>query len=164
MGKKVPVNIYPGTSACWDMEYVHVISASVDLCCSHAFKHNFQIFVAWRRVLCWKFLVLLESPNRHSLLVAVIPMRYWTALNTPESLYVTPQPKIQWIKSRGWCRPVDWAFVRYPLFTKSLVPVLSDSAEKIRCWPIMHELHVLSLMKRHIFQIIYQIKIVSCTC
>jgi hypothetical protein len=65
---------------------------------------------------------------------------------------MSPQPKIQRIKIREVCRPVDWASTSYPMLTESLVQVLSDNAEKMKRCPIMHEPHVLSLMKRHMFQ------------
>jgi len=48
---------------------------------------------------------------------------------------VSAQPKIQRIKVGGSCRPLDWAFMFYPLSNKSLVQLLSDSAEKMRCAP-----------------------------
>jgi len=48
---------------------------------------------------------------------------------------VSAQTKIQRIKVRGSYRPLDWAFVFYPLSNKSLVQLLSDSAEKMRCAP-----------------------------
>jgi hypothetical protein len=44
-----------------------------------------------------------------------------------------------------------WASASYPLFTESLVQVLSDGAEKMKWCPITHEPHVL-LMKGHMFQ------------
>jgi len=46
---------------------------------------------------------------------------------------VSAQPKIQRIKVRGSCRPLDWAFMFYALSNKSVVHLLSDSAEKMRC-------------------------------
>jgi hypothetical protein len=52
---------------------VRVISTADALCGSHAFQHNFQLFAARRCALCRKFQVSLESPDRHSLPVAVIP-------------------------------------------------------------------------------------------
>jgi hypothetical protein len=55
------------------MGNAHVASKADALCGSHAFQHNFQPFVAQRWVLCQKFLVSLESPDRHSLLAAVVP-------------------------------------------------------------------------------------------
>jgi hypothetical protein len=118
---------------------------------SQAFQHNFKLFVAQKCTLHRKFLVSLESSERHSLLVIVTPLSHRSALSTPKLLGV-PTAKIQRIKVIGSCRPVDWASASYPLFTKSLVQVLSDNAEKISWCHIMHELQVLSLMKRHMFQ------------
>jgi hypothetical protein len=51
---------------------VLVISTADALCGFLAFQHNFQLSVAQRSALCRKLLVSLESPDRHSLLVAVI--------------------------------------------------------------------------------------------
>jgi hypothetical protein len=45
---------------------------------------------------------------------------------------MSPQPKIQRIKVRESCRPVDWVSASYPLFTESLVQVLSDNVEKMK--------------------------------
>jgi hypothetical protein len=135
----VPVNICPETNAC----DVCVISTADALCSSHAFKHNFQLFVTQRWALWWTFLVSLESPDRHSL-----PLSHWLH----QSPQVSSCQKIQRVKVRGLCKPVDWASTSYPLFTESLVQVLSDKAEKMRWCPIMHEPHMLSLMKRHMFQ------------
>jgi hypothetical protein len=85
-----------------------------------------------------------------------------------QSLSMSPPPKMYRIQVRGLCRPVDWASMSYPLFMESLVQMLSDNAEKIRWCPIMHESHVLSLMKRHMLQeywkIIHQKMTVHCTC
>jgi hypothetical protein len=66
MSKKVPVNVCPETSACWDTGYVRVISTADALCGSHAFQHNFQLFAAQKFALCRKFLVSLESPDTFS--------------------------------------------------------------------------------------------------
>jgi hypothetical protein len=55
-----------------------------------------------------------------------------------------PQRKIQRIKVRRSCRPVDWAPASYPLFTRSLVQLLSYSTEKIIWYLIMHESHACS--------------------
>jgi hypothetical protein len=66
---------------------------------------------------------------------------------------VTPQPEIQSVKVRGSCRPVEWIFASYPLFTHSLVDVLYENAYKMRLCPIMHELHVVPLMKRQVLKI-----------
>jgi hypothetical protein len=150
MRKEVPVNIRPETNACWGRGDIGVISTEVALCGSHAFQHSFQLFVAQRCALCRKYLVSLDSPNRHSLLV-LMPLIHWSALNTPKSLD-TPTAKIQRIKAKGSCRPVDWASASYPLLTEGLVQVLSDRAEKMWWCPIMLEPDVLSLMKRHMFQ------------
>jgi hypothetical protein len=51
-----------------------VISTGNALCGSHGFQHNVQLFVAQRCELSGKSLVLLKSPDRHSLLVAVLPV------------------------------------------------------------------------------------------
>jgi hypothetical protein len=67
-------------------------------------------------------------------------------LNAPKALGV-PTTKIKRIKVIKSCRPVDLASTSYPLFTKSLVELLSDNAEKMRWFPIM-----LSFVKRHMFQ------------
>jgi hypothetical protein len=42
---------------------------------------------------------------------------------------VFPQAKIQCIRLRGLCRPVDWVSASYPRFTET-VQLLSDSADK----------------------------------
>jgi hypothetical protein len=78
----------PGTSACWDIGDVRVISTADSLCDSPAFRRNFQLFVVHRCALCSKFLVLLESPNSHSPRVALIPLSRWSSLNTQKSLGV----------------------------------------------------------------------------
>jgi hypothetical protein len=62
------------------------------------------------------------------------------------------KPKILRIKVRLLCRPVDWVFASYSPFTKSLVEELPDNAEKMRWCLIMHEPHVLSMRRRHMFQ------------
>jgi hypothetical protein len=49
-------------------------------------------------------------------------------------------------------RLVDGISVFCSLFTESLVPMLSDSVEKMKWCPIVHEPYVLSLMKRHMFK------------
>jgi hypothetical protein len=54
---------------------VREISTADALCGSHTFQHNFELFIAQRCALCLKLLVSLESPDRHSLLVAVIPLK-----------------------------------------------------------------------------------------
>jgi hypothetical protein len=49
---------------------------------------NFNFFSHKKCVLFQKFLVLLESPDRHSLLVAVTPLSHCPSLNAPKSLGV----------------------------------------------------------------------------
>jgi hypothetical protein len=70
------------------MSEVHVISTADALCGSHAFQHNFQLFVAQKCVLLKKFLVSLKSPGKHSVFIAVLPLSYSSGLNTPKSLGV----------------------------------------------------------------------------
>jgi hypothetical protein len=74
--QKFPLNICPESSACCDMCDIRVISTANAPCGSHTFQHNFQLFVAQKCVLHRKFLVSLESPGRHSLLIAVMPLSY----------------------------------------------------------------------------------------
>jgi hypothetical protein len=78
-----------------------VVSTGDAPCDSDAFQHNFQVFVAHRCELCRKFPVLLESPERHSLLVAVIPRSHWLVLNTTYSIvFRCPHsPKSRGLKS-----------------------------------------------------------------
>jgi hypothetical protein len=153
MSKEVAVDICPELSTLWDTGDVRVISTADAPCGSHAFQHNFQLFIAQRCALCRKCLVSLVSPYRHSLLVAVIPLNHWSALNTSTNLmYPQRQKKIQMIKVRGSCRPVGWASASYPLFTERLVQVLCDNAKKMNWCPIMHEPQILSSMKIYKFQ------------
>jgi len=70
------------------MSDFHVVSAAGALCGPHACQHNFRILVARKYLLFQKFLVLLESPDRHYLLFAVTPVSNWSALNTPKCLDV----------------------------------------------------------------------------
>jgi hypothetical protein len=53
-----------------------------------AVQHNFQFLVAWRCALYRKSLLSFESPDRHSLLVALAPLSHRSTLNTPKSLGV----------------------------------------------------------------------------
>jgi hypothetical protein len=46
-----------------------------------------------------KFLVSLESPDRQSLLVAVIPLSYWSALNTPRSSAISTAKNTRRLRS-----------------------------------------------------------------
>jgi hypothetical protein len=55
---------------------VGVISRADSLCGSHAFQHNFQLFVTQTCALYRKFLVSIQSSDRHSLPIAVIPLRH----------------------------------------------------------------------------------------
>jgi hypothetical protein len=93
-------------NTCWDMGDFRVISTADALCGSHAFQHNFQLFVAQKYALCRKFLVALEFPDRNSVLVAVIPLSHWSALNTPTSLGVptakNPEDLGQGIVQASW--------------------------------------------------------------
>jgi hypothetical protein len=52
----------------------------------YASQHNFLLFVVQRCALCRKFIVLLLSPVRHSVLVPLILLNRWLVLNTPTSL------------------------------------------------------------------------------
>jgi hypothetical protein len=85
---------------------VWVVSTADSLCGSHAFQHNFQLFVTQRYALCRKSLVPLESPDRLSLLVAVIPLSHWSALNIPKSVGVLtakhPEDLGQGIMQASW--------------------------------------------------------------
>jgi hypothetical protein len=104
-----------------------VISAADALCASQAFQHNFKLFVTQRCALCQKYLVSLKSPYRHSLLAAVMPPSHWSAL-------ITPKTKLLRIWVRGSRRPVEWSSVSYPLYTASLVSVMSDKAGTMSWW------------------------------
>jgi hypothetical protein len=55
---------------------VRVISTADAVCGSYAFQQNFRLFVSQRCALCREFLVSLESPDGHSLRVAVIPLSH----------------------------------------------------------------------------------------
>jgi hypothetical protein len=67
---------------------------------SHAFQHNFKLFAKQRWALCRKILLSIESPDAHSLLVAIIPLSHWSALNTPKTSCVptarNPRDLGQW--------------------------------------------------------------------
>jgi hypothetical protein len=117
--------------------------------------------------ICRKFLVSLESPDRHSLLAAVIPVSHWSALYTPKYLRVlTAKNPEDWgqeiVQASGLGLRVLSTAHRKP------GSVLSDNAKKMKWRPIMHEPHVISLMKRHMFQeywqIIHQKTAVHCAC
>jgi hypothetical protein len=87
-----------------------------------------------------------RNSDGHSLLSAVITC-HCSALNTLEHLYIC-------LHSQNSIKigPVDWASASWPLFTESLVQVLSDNAETMRWCPILHEPYVFLFMKRHLFQ------------
>jgi hypothetical protein len=119
------------------MGNVLVISTADALCGSHTFQHNFCSSLH-SGAHCQIFLGSIES-----LLVAVIPLSHWSALNTPEDLGVHTTKK-----SKGSCRPVDWASASYPLFTLSV-----GSGGASSCM----NLHVSLLMKVHMFQVYWQI-------
>jgi hypothetical protein len=72
---------------------IRVTSTAGAACGSHAFQHNFQLLAA-------KFVVSLESSDRHSLIIAVIPVSHWSALHTPKSLRV-PIAKISEGRGKG---------------------------------------------------------------
>jgi hypothetical protein len=106
----------------WDMGKVRVIS-TVDAVLFP--RVSIQIPALRRTELhtLSNLLVSLASPDTHSLL-AVIPLRHWSALNTPWILGVSTT-KIQRIKVRRLWRPVDWTTVYHPLFSEGLIQVLS---------------------------------------
>jgi hypothetical protein len=93
-----PPAVCPETVARWDMGDVRVISATDTVRGSHAFQHNFQPIVAQR--------CALQSHDRHSLLVAVIPVSHWSALNEPKPLGVptakSPEDWGQEIVQASW--------------------------------------------------------------
>jgi hypothetical protein len=116
-----------------------------------------------------------ENSWFHSNLLTGIPTRCCDTSNSLSgaecakvSRCPVPRAKSQRITVRRPCRPVDWAPASYPLFTESLVQVLSNNAETLRWCPIMHEPHVLPLVKRHVFleywQTIHQKTMAHCTC
>jgi hypothetical protein len=53
-----------------------VTSTAHAVCGSHACQYDFQLFIKQKGVLLQKFLVLLKSLNRQSLLIAVTPVSY----------------------------------------------------------------------------------------
>jgi hypothetical protein len=138
--EKVQVYICPEDNTPSYMGDVRVISIAEGLCGYHAFQHNFQVFVSQRCALpgftrtSWQ-----AFSNRWcNMSKSLIGTEYTKVFKCPHSQ-----------KSRGLCTPVYWASVSGPLFAESLVQTLSDNAEKMRWFPIMHEPHVLPLMKVH---------------
>jgi hypothetical protein len=79
MSRKVPVNLLPEISVCWDMVHVRVISTADALCGSRAFLHNFQLFVVQRCKICRKFMLSLEFSERQFQRVDHLrcPQRLW---------------------------------------------------------------------------------------
>ena len=67
MSKKVPFNVCPNISACWDMDDVDVISTVDAACGSHACQHNFHPFISQQWLLFQEILVSLKLPDKHSL-------------------------------------------------------------------------------------------------
>jgi hypothetical protein len=114
---------------CWDIGDVCVIPTGGALSSSHEFQHNLQRFVSRRCPLCPPVLASLQTPDRHSLLVAAIPRSHWSALSTRNNLG-EPIPKFQKIKVRQFSRPLFLS-----QFTECLVRVLSDNAEEMRWRP-----------------------------
>jgi hypothetical protein len=123
--QKIPVDIFPN-SAC-EIRMMFVLSVQQILCGSRACRHNFKLFCAQKGILRRNFLILLKSPDKHSLLFAIIPLKSLTA-----SEYTRKRcphiPQIRRIKVRWSCRPVDWVSISNPASGESLVQVLSDSA------------------------------------
>lgn len=70
------------------MSDFRVVSAAGVLCGPHGCQHNFRLLVVRNYLLFQKFLVLLESPDRHYLLFAVTLVGNRLALNTPKCLDV----------------------------------------------------------------------------
>ena len=84
--KKISDNRHPEINDRRDMSDFRVVSAAGALCGPHACQHNFRLLIALNHLLFQKFLVLLESPDRHCLLFAVTPVSNWSALNAPKCL------------------------------------------------------------------------------
>jgi hypothetical protein len=97
----------PETSACWDMCDVRVISTADALSGSYAYHHNFQLVGARKCALCRKFLVSLQSPDRHCCNTS----KYWSAINT-QNLCVL-QWNIEKINVRESWEPVVRASASY---------------------------------------------------
>jgi hypothetical protein len=90
------------------------------MCVSSEFQHNLQFSSQRSAYSIKKFLVSLESPDTHSLLLDAVLLSHWSALNARRIL-LFPQPRIQRIQIRWSCRPVEWASAAYPLLIESLV-------------------------------------------
>jgi hypothetical protein len=89
-----------------DMGNVRMISTADAQCGSHELRHSFQLFVTKRRTLSRKFVLSFKSPDRLSLLVAVMPLSHWSALNITKILGVTtatsPEDWGQGIMQANW--------------------------------------------------------------
>jgi hypothetical protein len=81
------------------MADVLVVSTAEALYGSHAFRHNFQLFVTQACAPSTKFLVLFESLDRYSLLVSGIFLNHGSALNSPKFLGFS-KPKMERIEVR----------------------------------------------------------------
>jgi hypothetical protein len=127
MDKTVPVNMHPTQRL---LKYVWSLYLYSRCCMWYdAWKHNFELFVAKKCLLFHNLLVSLESPDKPSVLVAVILVSKWPGLNRPKcQLY--PLPKIQKNKFRGSCSPVGWASTSNPPSTENVVQVLSTARVK----------------------------------
>jgi hypothetical protein len=68
-----PVLTRPETNVCSDIGEICSIPTADAQRGVHALRHNSQLFVAQTCTLCQKFLISFQSPDRHSLLVAVLP-------------------------------------------------------------------------------------------
>jgi len=124
--KRVPVTVSVYVSAYWDTGGIRVTSAAD---APRGF-HAFQAFVSQKCILFQKLLVSIQSPDKNFLLIAVIPLCHWSALNTPKYLGVSTAT-IQTIKYRVARRPVSCTSTSCLLSTESPDHVLSASAQKI---------------------------------
>jgi hypothetical protein len=106
---------------------VHVITTADALHGSHAFQHNFQLFVAPRCALCRNFLVSFESPGRHSLLVAVIPVKALTGVEYTKVFRCPHSQKSRRLRSGDCAGQSAWPQHSVDWFIESLVQVLSDN-------------------------------------
>ena len=68
----------------------------------HACHHIFQSFVSQKCVLFHKFMVLLGTPDKHSLIFAVIPSSHRLSLNIPKSSHAPPTTRNPEVRSK--CR------------------------------------------------------------
>jgi hypothetical protein len=94
--------------------------SSCSVCGSHALQHNSQLFIAQRCSPCRKFIILLETHDRHC-------SNTYKPLIGAEYTYVSSKLTVQRIEVRRSCRPDDWASASYPLFMESLLQMLPPS-------------------------------------